>query len=98
VSRLLGAPPGYIGHDRDGQLSGPLRDHPRSVVLFDEIEKAHPEVLDLLLQILDEGNLTDAKGRKVRFNEAVIVLTSNLGTTSGAGRILGQGGHAGARR
>ena len=81
ISRLLGAPPGYVGHDRDGQLSGPLRDHPHSVVLFDEVEKAHPEVLDLLLQILDEGRLTDARGRRVPFNEAVVILTSNLGTS-----------------
>ena len=79
MSRLLGAPPGYVGHDRDGQLSGPLRDHPHSVVLFDEVEKAHPEVLDLLLQILDEGRLTDARGRRVPFSEAVVILTSNLG-------------------
>jgi ATP-dependent Clp protease ATP-binding subunit ClpC len=87
VSRLLGAPPGYVGHDRDGQLSGPLHDHPHSVVLFDEIEKAHPEVLDVLLQILDEGQLTDARGRRVSFTDAVVVLTSNLGTA--AGRPLG---------
>ncbi|WP_329576412.1 ATP-dependent Clp protease ATP-binding subunit [Kitasatospora sp. NBC_01250] len=79
VSRLLGAPPGYIGHDRDGQLSGPLRDHPHSVVLFDEVEKAHPEVLDLFLQIFDEGTLTDSHGRRVPFNDAVVILTSNLG-------------------
>ncbi|GAB3275974.1 ATP-dependent Clp protease ATP-binding subunit [Actinocorallia lasiicapitis] len=79
VSRLLGAPPGYLGHDREGQLSGPLRAHPRSVVLFDEIEKAHPEVLDLFLQIFDEGRLTDATGREISFTDAVIVLTSNLG-------------------
>jgi ATP-dependent Clp protease ATP-binding subunit ClpC len=87
VSRLLGAPPGYVGHDRDGQLSGPLHDHPHSVVLFDEIEKAHPEVLDVLLQILDEGRLTDARGRRVSFTDAVVILTSNLGTA--AGRPLG---------
>ena len=80
ISRLLGAPPGYLGHDRDGQLSGPLRDHPHSVVLFDEVEKAHPEVLDLLLQILDEGRLTDSRGRRVPFTEAVVILTSNLGS------------------
>ncbi|MFI6938968.1 AAA family ATPase [Streptomyces sp. NPDC050418] len=84
VSRLLGAPPGYVGHDREGQLSGPLRDHPHSVVLFDEVEKAHPEVLDLLLQICDEGRLTDARGRRVPFSEAVVILTSNLGTGEAA--------------
>src|SRR5262249_20250584 len=91
---LLGAPPGYVGHDRDGQLSGPLRDHPHSVVLFDEVEKAHPQVLDLLLQILDEGQLTDARGRRVPFTDAVVILTSNLGTATG--RPLGFGGGAGA--
>ncbi|MFB4303284.1 AAA family ATPase [Actinomadura sp. NTSP31] len=84
VSRLLGAPPGYLGHDREGQLSGPLRDRPHSVVLFDEIEKAHPEVLDLFLQILDEGRLTDARGRRVSFTDAVIVMTSNLGASGPA--------------
>ncbi|GAA2783545.1 ATP-dependent Clp protease ATP-binding subunit [Kitasatospora paracochleata] len=83
ISRLLGAPPGYVGHDREGALSGPLRDHPHSVVLFDEVEKAHPEVLDLFLQIFDEGTLTDAHGRRVPFNDAVVILTSNLGATSG---------------
>ncbi len=87
VSRLLGAPPGYVGHDRDGQLSGPLRDHPHSVVLFDEVEKAHPEVLDLFLQIFDDGQLTDARGHRVSFTDTVIILTSNLGTA--AGRPLG---------
>ncbi|MCX5414952.1 AAA family ATPase [Streptomyces sp. NBC_00059] len=79
LSRLLGAPPGYLGHDREGQLSGPLRDHPHSVVLFDEVEKAHPEILDILLQICDEGQLTDARGRRVPFSEAVVILTSNVG-------------------
>ncbi|MFE7621730.1 AAA family ATPase, partial [Streptomyces sp. NPDC057496] len=82
LSRLLGAPPGYIGHDREGQLSGPLRDHPHSVVLFDEVEKAHPEVLDVFLQIFDEGRLTDSRGRLVPFTESVVILTSNLGAAS----------------
>ncbi|MGW3953142.1 AAA family ATPase [Streptomyces sp. NPDC004752] len=84
VSRLLGAPPGYLGHDREGQLSGPLRDHPHSVVLFDEVEKAHPEVLDIFLQIFDEGRLTDSRGRQVSFTESVVILTSNLGTRQDA--------------
>ncbi|NGN62668.1 ATP-dependent Clp protease ATP-binding subunit [Streptomyces sp. A7024] len=84
ISRLLGAPPGYVGHDREGQLSGPLRDHPHSVVLFDEVEKAHPEVLDILLQICDEGQLTDARGRRVPFNESVVILTTNLGSGAAA--------------
>ncbi|MDX3225302.1 ATP-dependent Clp protease ATP-binding subunit [Streptomyces sp. ME19-01-6] len=94
VSRLLGAPPGYLGHDREGQLSGPLRDHPHSVVLFDEVEKAHPEVLDIFLQIFDEGRLTDARGRQVSFTESIVILTSNLGArqdaeASGPRRLLG---------
>ncbi|MEV7025160.1 AAA family ATPase, partial [Kitasatospora sp. NPDC093558] len=76
---LGGAPPGYLGHDREGRLSGPLRDQPHSVVLFDEVEKAHPEILDLLLQICDEGQLTDAWGRRVPFGESVVIMTSNLG-------------------
>jgi ATP-dependent Clp protease ATP-binding subunit ClpC len=82
VSRLVGAPPGYLGHDRDGQLTGPVRTHPYSVVLFDEIEKAHPEILDVLLQLLDEGQLTDARGRRASFRECVIVMTTNLGNTT----------------
>ncbi|WP_393062612.1 AAA family ATPase [Streptomyces sp. LN549] len=95
ISRLLGAPPGYVGHDREGQLSGPLRDHPQSVVLFDEVEKAHPEVLDVLLQICDEGQLTDSRGRRVPFSEAVVILTSNLGSGT-ASRRAGGFGFAGA--
>ena len=80
VSRLIGAPPGYIGYDEGGQLSEKVRRHPYSVVLFDEIEKAHPEVFNLLLQILDDGRLTDAQGRTVNFKNTVIVMTSNLGS------------------
>ena len=89
VSRLLGAPPGYVGHDREGQLSGPLRAHPHSVVLFDEVEKAHPEVLDLFLQILDEGRLTDARGRRISFTETVVLLTTNLGYERGGDAAIG---------
>ena len=89
VSRLLGAPPGYLGHDREGQLSGPLRAHPHSVVLFDEVEKAHPEVLDLFLQIFDEGRLTDARGRRISFTETVVLLTTNLGYERGASGGMG---------
>jgi ATP-dependent Clp protease ATP-binding subunit ClpC len=92
VSRLLGAPPGYVGHERDGQLSGPLHDHPHSVVLFDEVEKAHPEVLDLFLQIFDEGQLTDARGRRVSFTDTVVILTSNLGAAAGKPLGFGQDG------
>ena len=80
VAKLIGAPPGYVGHDEGGQLSDAIRTHPYSVVLFDEIEKAHPQVLNLFLQVFDEGALTDAQGRKCDFREAVIILTSNLGS------------------
>lgn len=82
VSRLVGAPPGYIGHDEGGQLTEKIRKKPYTVVLFDEVEKAHPRVLTLLLQVLDEGRLTDSKGRTVDFRNAVIILTSNLGAQS----------------
>jgi ATP-dependent Clp protease ATP-binding subunit ClpC len=78
VSRLLGAPPGYQGHDEPGQLTEPIRRRPYSVVLFDEIEKAHPDVSAILLQILDDGRVTDAKGRTIDFRHAIVVLTSNL--------------------
>ncbi len=80
---MIGSPPGYVGHDEGGQLSDAIRTFPYSAVLFDEIEKAHPRVLDLFLQIFDEGSLTDAQGRKCDFRESVIILTSNLGTGAG---------------
>lgn len=80
VSKLIGSPPGYIGHDESGQLTEAVRHRPYSVILFDEIEKAHPEVFNVLLQVLDEGQLTDAKGRKINFKNAVIILTSNIGS------------------
>jgi ATP-dependent Clp protease ATP-binding subunit ClpC len=83
VAKLIGSPPGYVGHDAGGQLTDAIRTHPYSVVLFDEIEKAHPRVLDLFLQIFDEGTLTDAQGRKCDFRETVIILTSNLGAGGG---------------
>jgi ATP-dependent Clp protease ATP-binding subunit ClpC len=83
VARLLGAPPGYVGHDEEGQLSGPIRRAPFSVVLFDELEKAHPEVLNVLLQLLDEGRVTDARGRPASFREAIVILSSNLGHGAG---------------
>ncbi len=79
TSRLLGAPAGYIGYDDGGQLTDKIRRQPYSVVLFDEIEKAHPEVFNLLLQILEDGTLTDAKGKKVNFSNSIVILTSNLG-------------------
>ncbi|MGL4911698.1 MAG: ATP-dependent Clp protease ATP-binding subunit [Romboutsia sp.] len=81
VSRLIGSPPGYIGHDEGGQLTEKVRRHPYSVVLFDEIEKAHPDVFNILLQILDDGRLTDSKGRTVDFKNTIIIMTSNVGAT-----------------
>ena len=80
VSRLIGAPPGYVGYDEGGQLTKPVRRRPYSVVLFDEIEKAHPDVWNVLLQVLDDGRLTDEQGRTVDFKNTVVILTSNLGT------------------
>jgi len=80
VSRLIGAPPGYVGYDEGGQLTEAVRRKPYSVVLFDEIEKAHPDVFNTLLQVLDDGRLTDNKGRTVNFKNAIIILTSNLGS------------------
>lgn len=81
VSRLIGAPPGYVGYDQGGQLTESVRSHPYSVVLFDEIEKAHPDVFNVLLQVLDDGRITDSKGRVVDFKNTIIILTSNLGST-----------------
>ena len=81
VSRMIGSPPGYIGHDEGGQLTEKVRKQPYSVVLFDEIEKAHPDVFNILLQILDEGRLTDSKGRSVDFKNTIIIMTSNVGAT-----------------
>ena len=80
VSRLVGAPPGYVGYDEGGQLTEAVRRRPYSVILFDEIEKAHPDVFNALLQILDDGRLTDGKGRTVDFSNTVIIMTSNVGT------------------
>ena len=80
VSRLIGAPPGYVGYDEGGQLTEAVRRHPYSVVLFDEVEKAHPDVFNILLQILDDGRITDSQGRTVDFKNTIIILTSNLGS------------------
>ena len=80
VSRMIGAPPGYVGYDEAGQLTEAVRRRPYSVVLFDEIEKAHPEVLNVMLQLLDDGRLTDSKGRTVDFKNTVVIMTSNLGS------------------
>lgn len=82
TSRLVGAPPGYVGYDEGGQLTEQVRNKPYSVVLFDEAEKAHPDVFNLLLQVLDDGFITDGKGRKVDFRNTIIIMTSNLGATS----------------
>ncbi len=80
VSKLIGSPPGYVGHEDSGQLTEAVRHRPYSVILFDEVEKAHPEVFNVLLQVLDEGQLSDAKGRKINFKNTVIILTSNIGS------------------
>ena len=91
VSRIIGSPPGYVGYDEAGQLIEKIRRKPYSVVLFDEIEKAHPDVLNILLQILDDGRITDAQGRTVNFENAVIIMTTNAGSNTGSGS-LGFGG------
>ena len=80
VARLLGSPPGYVGHDEGGQLTEAVRRHPYSVVLFDEVEKAHPDVFNILLQVLDDGRITDSQGRTVDFKNTILILTSNLGS------------------
>jgi len=80
ISRLIGAPPGYVGYDEGGQLTEAVRQRPYSVVLLDEIEKAHPDVFNILLQVLDDGRLTDSKGREVNFKNTIIIMTSNLGS------------------
>ena len=87
VSKLIGSPPGYVGHDEGGQLTEKVRRRPYSVVLFDEIEKAHADVWNLLLQIMDDGELTDSQGRRVHFRNTIIVMTSNVG----AKNIMAQG-------
>lgn len=93
VSRLIGAPPGYVGYEEGGQLTEKVRRHPYSVVLFDEIEKAHPDVFNILLQILDEGRLTDGLGRKVDFKNTILIMTSNIGA-----RQISKGGRFGFSR
>ena len=81
VSRLIGAPPGYVGYEEGGQLTEAVRRKPYSVVLFDEIEKAHPDVFNVLLQVLDDGHITDSQGRTVDFKNTILIMTSNLGST-----------------
>ncbi|MBQ1900253.1 MAG: AAA family ATPase, partial [Erysipelotrichaceae bacterium] len=93
VSKLIGSPPGYVGYDEGGQLTEKIRRRPYSVVLFDEIEKAHPDVLNIMLQILGDGRVTDSQGRMVDFKNTVIIMTSNLGARiiTGGGNALGFG-------
>ena len=86
VSKIIGAPPGYVGYDEAGQLTEKIRRRPYSVVLFDEIEKAHPDVLNVLLQILDDGRVTDAQGRTINFENTILVMTTNAGSTNSSGR------------
>jgi ATP-dependent Clp protease ATP-binding subunit ClpC len=93
VSRLVGSPPGYVGYDEGGQLTEQVRRRPYSVVLFDEIEKAHPDVFNIMLQILEDGQLTDAQGRSVDFKNVVLIMTSNVGAqTINKTKSLGFGG------
>jgi ATP-dependent Clp protease ATP-binding subunit ClpC len=87
ISKMIGSPPGYVGYDGGGQLTEAVRRKPYTVLLFDEIEKAHPDIFNVLLQILDEGHLTDAKGRKVDFKNTLIILTSNIGS-----KVISKGG------
>ena len=87
VSKLIGSPPGYVGYEEGGQLSEKIRRNPYSVILFDEIEKAHPDVFNILLQVLDDGRITDSQGRKVDFKNTVIIMTSNAGASSIVSRV-----------
>lgn len=91
VSKIIGSPPGYIGYDEAGQLTEKVRRKPYSVILFDEIEKAHPDVMNILLQILDEGKVTDSHGRTVSFENTVIAMTSNAGSSNTSGGGMGFG-------
>ena len=91
VSRLIGAPPGYVGYDEGGQLTEAVRRKPYSVVLFDEVEKAHPDVFNVLLQVLDDGRITDSQGRTVDFKNTIIIMTSNLGSAYLLEGIQGDG-------
>ena len=81
TSRLIGSPPGYVGYDEGGQLTEKVRSKPYSVILLDEVEKAHPDVFNILLQVLDDGHLTDSKGRRVDFRNTILIMTSNIGAT-----------------
>ncbi len=88
VARLVGAPPGYVGYDAGGQLTEAVRRRPYTVVLFDEVEKAHPDVFDTLLQVLDDGRLTDGQGRTVDFRNTILILTSNLGAGGDKDQVM----------
>ena len=94
VARLVGAPPGYVGYEEGGQLTEAVRRRPYSVILLDEVEKAHPEVFDILLQVLDDGRLTDGQGRTVDFRNVILILTSNLGSAYLADMSAGRQGQA----
>ena len=94
VSKMIGSPPGYVGYEEGGQLSEKVRRNPYSVILFDEIEKAHPDVFNILLQILDDGHITDAQGRKVDFKNTILIMTSN----AGAENIISRSGLDSRRR
>ena len=98
VSRLIGAPPGYVGYDEGGVLTEAVRRRPYQVILFDEVEKAHPDVFNVLLQVLDDGRLTDGQGRTVDFKNTLIVLTSNLGSAHLAALADGQSAESCASR
>ncbi len=98
VARLIGAPPGYVGYEEGGALTEAVRRRPYQVILFDEVEKAHPDVFNVLLQVLDDGRLTDGQGRTVDFRNTLIVLTSNLGSDILAAPEGRRGHRAGARR
>ena len=87
VSKIIGSPPGYVGYDEAGQLTEKIRRRPYSVILFDELEKAHPDVLNILLQILDDGRITDAQGRVVNFENTIIIMTSNAGSDRKDGSV-----------
>lgn len=91
VSRLIGAPPGYVGYDEGGQLTEAVRRKPYSVVLFDEVEKAHPDVFNVLLQVLDDGRITDSQGRTVDFKNTILIMTSNIGSSYLLEGIDGEG-------
>ena len=98
VSRLVGAPPGYVGYEEGGQLTEAVRRRPYQVILLDEIEKAHPDVFNVLLQVLDDGRLTDGQGRTVDFKNTVIIMTSNVGSQSDPGVLRAAGDEAAYER